>query len=287
MGAPPAETDDLIVQNATVLRPFLALQRRPEAGLIVTDGRLARHKGLDDLLRAAAGLETPWRLELSGAEDHEERVRLDGIAHALGIEDRVVFKGPYTDEEHLQPSSSGPRCASSRVATRASGSPCSRPWPPGRPPGAGHPRPPGGPWRVAERSALRRRPAAFPDPAHRRGARRTGRRAGRPVGAAQEPRRAVRHLTAGGCRSTTCTTWLAWRRSVGRAASPEGSGGEPRGSDRAGAGPALGGVGRVGFLAERARPGLGRRRFLDEQPEDCQTTNAMTTNVMIALMNVP
>ena len=99
--APRLRKRTIIVQNATVLRPFLALQRRPEPGLLVTDGRLARHKGLDDLLRAAAGLETPWHLELSGAEDHEERVRLDGIAHALGIEDRVAFKGPYTDEEHL------------------------------------------------------------------------------------------------------------------------------------------------------------------------------------------
>ena len=99
--APHLTKRTIIVQNATVLRPFLSLQRRPEPGLIVTDGRLARHKGLDDLLQAAAGLETPWHLELSGADYYDERVRLEQLARSLGIEDRVAFKGPYSDQEHL------------------------------------------------------------------------------------------------------------------------------------------------------------------------------------------
>ena len=90
-------------ENAMLLRPLLALQRRPEPGLIVSMGRLARHKGLEDLLRAVAELDGfPCRLEISGTEDREERRRLESITRGLGIRDRVSFRGPYSQEQHLE-----------------------------------------------------------------------------------------------------------------------------------------------------------------------------------------
>jgi len=90
-----------LVPNATALGRFLALEREPRPGLIVTPGRMASHKGLDDLIRAVAAGSRSWRLQLSGAEDADERRRLERLVHDLGVADQVAFRGPYSDEEHL------------------------------------------------------------------------------------------------------------------------------------------------------------------------------------------
>jgi glycosyltransferase involved in cell wall biosynthesis len=88
-------------ENALDLEPFLALPRDPEPGLVVVTGRVARHKGIDDLLAALALVEDqPWRLEIAGTEDRPERARLDAIVGRLGLADRVAFGGEYTDDEH-------------------------------------------------------------------------------------------------------------------------------------------------------------------------------------------
>ena len=101
--APYLESRTVVFENATDLEPFLQLERRPQPGLIVTPGRLSRHKGLEDLLRATAQLEPgAWTLELSGPHDREERARLQGIVAELGIGDRVNFTGIYTDQQHLE-----------------------------------------------------------------------------------------------------------------------------------------------------------------------------------------
>jgi len=52
-------------------------------------GGLLPEKGIDVLLRAMAGLDLDWKLELLGAG--EERPRLEALARELGIEERVVF----------------------------------------------------------------------------------------------------------------------------------------------------------------------------------------------------
>ncbi len=89
-------------ENALDLAPLSGVTRAPERGLIVVTGRVARHKGIDDLLAALALIDDqPWRLEIAGTEDRAERHRLDGMVARLGLGGRVTFAGEYTDEEHL------------------------------------------------------------------------------------------------------------------------------------------------------------------------------------------
>ncbi len=53
--------------------------------------RLVREKGIDVLLKAAAGLPGIWRLQIAG--DGPERVALEALAAELGIGERVHFDG--------------------------------------------------------------------------------------------------------------------------------------------------------------------------------------------------
>lgn len=57
-------------------------------------GRLVPKKGFDVLLEAVAGLLGPWQLTLVG--DGPERDRLEGLAGARGVTDRVHFAGSCT-----------------------------------------------------------------------------------------------------------------------------------------------------------------------------------------------
>jgi alpha-1,3-mannosyltransferase len=89
-------------ENALDLEPFVAMRRSPEPGLVVVSGRVAPHKGIDDLLASLARIDDgPWRLEIAGTEDRAERHRLDALVARLGIAGRVNFFGEYTDTEHL------------------------------------------------------------------------------------------------------------------------------------------------------------------------------------------
>lgn len=106
-------------ENALDLAPFESLSRAPQPGLIVVTGRVAHHKGIDDLLEALARLgSTPWRLEIAGTEDHAERRRLDAIVARLTLDGRVAFCGEYTDDEHLDRLS---RAAVATFPSRAEG----------------------------------------------------------------------------------------------------------------------------------------------------------------------
>ena len=54
---------------------FITLSAGVKPGYVVTPGRIARHKGLEDLIRAVGELDDgDWRLEISGAEDREAKV---------------------------------------------------------------------------------------------------------------------------------------------------------------------------------------------------------------------
>lgn len=53
-------------------------------------GRLVPEKGVDLLLRAAAGMDGDWRLDIVG--EGAERERLRGLARHLGLDDRVSFQ---------------------------------------------------------------------------------------------------------------------------------------------------------------------------------------------------
>lgn len=89
-------------ENALDLAPFAGLTRSPVPGLVVVVGRVARHKGIDDLIASLARITAvDWRLEIAGTEDRAERHRLDGIVNRLGLASRVAFRGEYTDPEHV------------------------------------------------------------------------------------------------------------------------------------------------------------------------------------------
>lgn len=67
-------------------------QRDPGRALTIgTAGRLVPEKGLDILLRAAAGLPGIWRLRIAG--EGPERGALERLALELGVAGRVMFDG--------------------------------------------------------------------------------------------------------------------------------------------------------------------------------------------------
>lgn len=80
---------------------FIPSCRERSSGLIVCVGRLARQKGQDRLLRALARCESKdLRLRLVGAGPDE--ISLRGLAHALGVSERVEFAGTQDPLTHLQ-----------------------------------------------------------------------------------------------------------------------------------------------------------------------------------------
>ncbi|MGH2536889.1 MAG: glycosyltransferase [Candidatus Promineifilaceae bacterium] len=66
----------------------------PGRGLIIGSAsrRLVPEKGVDLLLRAAAGLPGVWRLHIAG--EGPERPALERLAAGLGLAERVIFDGP-------------------------------------------------------------------------------------------------------------------------------------------------------------------------------------------------
>jgi len=77
--------------DTALFRPPDAL--KPAGGPFVVGyaGRLVPEKGVDVLLRAAAGLSGDWRMVLLG--DGPERANLRALAQSLGIAERVEFAG--------------------------------------------------------------------------------------------------------------------------------------------------------------------------------------------------
>jgi len=82
--------------------PEIPVVDRAELGLkkddfvLVTIGRIIKRKAIDVLLKAIAKLPpTPYRLLIMG--DGPEREYLEGLAHELGIEERVRFLGFIDD----------------------------------------------------------------------------------------------------------------------------------------------------------------------------------------------
>lgn len=59
--------------------------------------RLVPEKGVDLLLKAAANLPGIWQLRIAG--EGPEKVKLQQLAHRLGIQDRVQFEGAVTSSE--------------------------------------------------------------------------------------------------------------------------------------------------------------------------------------------
>ncbi|MCB9685103.1 MAG: glycosyltransferase family 4 protein [Alphaproteobacteria bacterium] len=84
------------------LAAFLGLRRRPEPGRWLVLGRVARHKGLLELLDAVALIPSCRTLELVGPEDEPGEVaRVLGRAGELGLGQRVVWRGALRGPELL------------------------------------------------------------------------------------------------------------------------------------------------------------------------------------------
>jgi glycosyltransferase involved in cell wall biosynthesis len=67
-------------------------RRDPGRGFVIGYvGRLVPEKGVDLLIRAAAGLAGPWHLGIAG--DGPERATLLALAKQLGVQDQVYFDG--------------------------------------------------------------------------------------------------------------------------------------------------------------------------------------------------
>lgn len=86
-----------VIQNAIDLTRFRNIPREPEAGLVVSFGRVDEHKGLDRLLAALPLISGDWRLVIAGTGPLELIARLQKQAVGLGIDRRVVWAGRLTD----------------------------------------------------------------------------------------------------------------------------------------------------------------------------------------------
>lgn len=68
--------------------------RPPRSGrTVLFVGRLVQRKGVDDLLRAFASLPASPRSQLVVVGDGPDRARLEAMAHSLGLDGRVEFRG--------------------------------------------------------------------------------------------------------------------------------------------------------------------------------------------------
>lgn len=80
---------------------FSTIPRRPERGRLLSLGRLARHKGIDDLIRLIPVLRADIpeaRLIVVGPDWERIRAECEALARDLGVGDVVEFKGCLADE---------------------------------------------------------------------------------------------------------------------------------------------------------------------------------------------
>lgn len=96
---PALRSRTVVLENAIPIEAFMQLERRPVAGTILVLGRVAPSKGIDDLIEALAPLLLPWRLVVAGEAPTAEARRLNVLAAASGVEDRVEIRGAFADAE--------------------------------------------------------------------------------------------------------------------------------------------------------------------------------------------
>jgi glycosyltransferase involved in cell wall biosynthesis len=88
-----------LIPNAVDLSAYTSISDSTEPGLIVNFGRIAVHKGLDQLLRTVARLRNPWRLEIAGTGPPDLISNLRGLACELGVQDSVRWLGRVSGAE--------------------------------------------------------------------------------------------------------------------------------------------------------------------------------------------
>jgi L-malate glycosyltransferase len=92
LGIPP-------VEFAPATRADFGLE--PNDFVLITVGRLVRRKGINTLLDALAGVESP-NVKLIICGDGPERLNLEAQVRDLGLADRVSFVGHIADEQKFQ-----------------------------------------------------------------------------------------------------------------------------------------------------------------------------------------
>jgi glycosyltransferase involved in cell wall biosynthesis len=88
-----------LIPSAVDLSAYTSLPDATEPGLIVNFGRIAAHKGIDQLLRTVARLRGPWRLEIAGAGPPDLISDLRDLAFELGVQDSVRWLGRVSGTE--------------------------------------------------------------------------------------------------------------------------------------------------------------------------------------------
>jgi len=102
----PARADGVVLPDGVDVEAFSGVVRAPEPGRWLVFGRVAVHKGIDDLLDRLASLAQrdpePFRLRVVGPESQPGLVdRLQARARKLGIGHRVRFLGALDHEDLL------------------------------------------------------------------------------------------------------------------------------------------------------------------------------------------
>lgn len=93
----------VLIENGVDAR-FFDVHKRPERGLLVTVGRLAKHKRIEQIIGLLPSIRTrvpEVRLVVVGPDVDGLRPDLEAQAAKLGVPDRVEFAGAVADEDLL------------------------------------------------------------------------------------------------------------------------------------------------------------------------------------------
>lgn len=89
----PAQLEGPVVPDGVDLSPWRGCERRPEGARLVVWGRVDRHKGIDDLLRALARCSQAVRVDILGRGAQDVVAELQALAASLGVADAVTWWG--------------------------------------------------------------------------------------------------------------------------------------------------------------------------------------------------
>ena len=92
----PARASGPVIQDGVSLADFLKVKRRPKPHHWMVPGRIAPHKGIDDLVsmlgRIRSRLPSDWRLDVLGAGDDAALVQLREQVECLQLRPHVQFR---------------------------------------------------------------------------------------------------------------------------------------------------------------------------------------------------
>jgi alpha-1,3-mannosyltransferase len=90
------------VRNGVEVESYLSIQKSITPGLVIGIGRIAKNKGIDQVIRAIADVSRSHanvKLVWVGADVEHRLASLEELARELGIAERVQFVGGITSEQ--------------------------------------------------------------------------------------------------------------------------------------------------------------------------------------------